>query len=171
MNMIICILLGGICTIVPAVGIMVNISARKMISVICSYIVPFLPFIYFILMVVSGSILSDYALIELGSTYAMVFVVIAVIIDVPIYIYFTKRRCFFSPAPSDRSNQADFDGKNKEQVKEAAYIPVEVNCNESVQVIPDKPCESEDGIKFCFSCGARLDSDSIFCMKCGAKVR
>ena len=47
--------------------------------------------------------------------------------------------------------------------KISPMIPEEDTCNESVEIPDDHP-------NFCRRCGAKLESDSIYCHKCGTKV-
>lgn len=99
-------------------------------------------------------------------------VLATIIILVPLWVYFGKRRLLFDPAPKERTGQEKISanqyashlpkGKSVKTVREDGKISqcISTECNQT----------DKNLVRFCRNCGCELVPDSKFCSICGTKV-
>ncbi len=137
------------------IGCAIGLNMKKWGGVLCFHARTLLP--------VLDSLVAIGIMIHYGFTDAALLgqvvgqIIGAVIVFVPTYIYFAKRRLLFAPWPADQ----------KPTVQNTIVSPHTLQMDDTSH---NEYLDTPPQICFCRKCGYKLLPDDIFCGKCGVEV-
>lgn len=99
-------------------------------------------------------------------------VLTSVLVLVPVWVYFGKRRLLFEPAPKAKKLREPIQSVPCVlQEPQNENLPVEEEKGKAVQSVSVESQQTDiEPVKFCRNCGCELVPGSKFCSTCGTKV-